>query len=163
MKFRTPFILALLAALLAFVLAACGSDPATLADIPAYDGATAVQPGEDAVADTLVQNMEQDASLRGSLGVGGSIEQMAYRLPADTTWEQVKGFYNGALGDAGWESGTGGPGGDLASSIMESASASNPLFQTSLWSRDDQTLTLVRTVNPTNEAEVYLILSLNTN
>ena len=42
MKFRTPFILALLAALLAFVLAACGSDPATLADIPAYDGATAV-------------------------------------------------------------------------------------------------------------------------
>ncbi len=161
MKSRTALLITLLIAL--FALAACGSDPAALSDIPTYDGATALQAGQDAIADTLIQNMEQDASLRTNIGVGGSIEQMAYSLPAGTTWEQVKGFYDKALADAGWESGMGGPGGDLASSIMESASTGNPLFQTAVWSKDKQTLTLVRNVNPTNESEVYLIMSLNTN
>ena len=161
MKSRLALLMTLLIALLALV--ACGKDPATLSDIPAYEGATALQAGQDPVADTLVQNMEQDASLRANLGVGGSIEQMAYRLPDGATWEQVKSFYDKELGADGWESGMGGPGGDLASSIMESASASNPLFQTSIWSQGKQTLTLVRSANPTNESEVYLIMSLNTN
>ncbi|MBE2198806.1 MAG: hypothetical protein IAE79_09360 [Anaerolinea sp.] len=161
MKSRTALLLTLLIAL--FALAACGSDPAVLSDIPAYDGATALQAGQNAIADTLIQNMEQDASLRANIGVGGSIEQMAYRLPDGATWDQVKSFYDKALGDAGWKSGMGGPGGDLASSIMESASTGNPLFQTAVWSKDKQTLTLVRNVNPTNESEVYLIMSLNTN
>lgn len=163
MKSRTAFLMIILLVISSLVLAACGSDPATLSDIPAYEGATALQPGQDAIADTLAQNMEQDASLRASVGVGGNIEQMAYRLPEGTTWEQVKDFYNTKLDADGWKSGMGGPGGDLASSIMESASTGNPLFQTAIWSKDKQTLTLVRNVNPTNEAEVYLFISLNTN
>lgn len=162
MKTKTWFLLVLLA-LLAVLLAACGGDPATVSDIPAYPDAAALQPGEDPIADTLINNMEQDANLRANMGVGGSIEQMAYRLPAGTTWDQVKSFYDQELDGAGWDSGMGGPGGNLAGDIMESVNTGNELFQLASWNKDKQILTLVRNVNPTDESQVYLIMSLNTN
>lgn len=163
MKARpTLFVIILLISLIA-VLAACGGAAAVVGDMPVYPDATALEPGQDPIADTLVQNMQQDASLRANIGVGGQVEQMAYRLPVGTTWTQVKGFYDAELDAAGWKSGMGGPGGDLASSIMESASTGNDLFQTALWSKGKQTFTLIRNVNPTNTDEVYLIMSLNTN
>lgn len=162
MKSRIPFVFVLLA-LLALLLAACGSKPATVNDIPAYPNATALQPGEDPIADTLVNNMAQDASLRANIGVGGSIEQMAYRLPEGTTWDQVKSYYDKELDGAGWKSGMGGPGGGLASSIMDSVNTGNDLFQMASWNKGKQILTLIRNVNPTNESEVYLLMSLNTN
>ena len=152
-----------LLALLAVLLAACGGDPATVSDIPTYPDAAALQPGEDPIADTLINNMEQDASLRANIGAGGSIEQMAYSLPAGTTWDQVKSFYDKELDAAGWDSGMGGPGGNLAGNIMESVNTGNDLFQMASWNKDKQILTLVRNVNPTDESQVYLIMSLNTN
>jgi hypothetical protein len=64
----------------ALLLVACGSgQPVSVNEIPAYPGATVLQPGEDSVADTLAQNVEQDASIRASVGIGGQIEQMAGR------------------------------------------------------------------------------------
>lgn len=162
MKSRIPFAFVLFA-LLTLLLAACGSKPATVNDIPAYPNAAALQPGEDPIADTLVNNMSQDASLRANIGVGGSIEQMAYRLPEGTTWDQVKSYYDKELDGAGWDSGMGGPGGSLASGILESVNTGNDLFQMASWNKGKQILTLIRNVNPTNESEVYLIMSLNTN
>jgi hypothetical protein len=161
MKNKMALLITLLMAM--SVLVACGGRPVAVSDIAVYTGATLLRAGEDPIADTLIQNMEQDASMRTNIGVGGSIEQTAYRLPAGTTWEQVKGFYDKELAAAGWKSGAGGPAGSMASSIMESANAGNTLFQTAIWSKGKQTLTLVRNVNPTNEAEVYLMMSLNTN
>ena len=149
--------------LLLFVLAACGSPTATLNDIPAVSGATELVSGEDPIADTMVQNMQQDAQLRTQIGVGGSIEQKAYRLPVDTSWDKVKSFYATTLEGDGWTSGLGGAGGDLASGIMDSANAANPLFQTAVWSRGKQNLTVIRTVDPTNEEDVFLMLSLASN
>lgn len=160
---KKVMLTAVLLALFTLMLAACGGEPATLSDVPAYPEAAALQPGEDPIADTLVNNMTQDASIRANAGVGGSVEQMAYRLPAGTTWEQVKAYYDEELGGAGWESGIGGPGGSLASDILESASVGNDLFQMASWNKDKQILTLIRNINPTNESEVYLIMSLNTN
>jgi hypothetical protein len=133
MKQKMVLLITLLMAV--SVLAACRGGVVTLSDIPVYSGATLLQPGQDPIADTLVQNMEQDASLRGGLGVGGSMEQIAYRLPAGATWEQVKSFYDKELDAAGWKSGVGGPAGSMASTIMESANAGNTLFQTAIWSK----------------------------
>lgn len=163
MKSRTTLLIFALLISLTFLLAACGSDPATISDIPAYPNATALQEGEDPIADTLAQNMEQDAQLRESMGMGGDLEQMAYRLPAGTTWEQVQSFYNDELADAGWESGMGGPGGSLASDIMNSVNSSNELFQTASWNQDKQIVTIIRNMDPTNEENVYLFISLSTN
>lgn len=150
-------------ALFLLLLAACGSPTASLSDIPAFTGATELVAGEDPIADTMVQNMQQDAELRTQIGVGGSIEQKAYRLPTTASWDTVKSFYATTLEGDKWESGLGGPGGNLASSIMESASAGNDLFQTAVWSRGKQNITIVRTVDPTNAENVFLVLSLANN
>ncbi|MCB8942288.1 MAG: hypothetical protein H6658_00800 [Ardenticatenaceae bacterium] len=157
LKFLSIFALSLL------LLTACGSKTVTLSDIPGFTGATELVPGEDPIADTMVQNMQQDAQLRTEIGVGGSVEQKAYRLPVDASWDSVKSFYANTLEGDGWKSGLGGPGGDLASSILESANAGNDLFQTAVWSRGDQNITVIRTADPTNAENAFLILSLASN
>ena len=146
------------------LLAACGSKAATMADIPAYPEAVALEPGADPVADTLVNNMVQDAQLRSSIGVGGQIEQKAYRLPAGTTWEQVQSFYNDKLGADGWKNGMGGIAGNVAGDIMNSANQGNNVFQTGVYSKNKQTLSLIRVAETgDSDGSFLLILSLATN
>ena len=143
-----------------FSLAACSSKQVSLSDLPTFPGATAVKPGDDPVADTLMKNMEQDASLRTDLGVAGGIEQAAHQLPANSSWEDVKNFYDEELSASGWESGLGGIAGGFANDALEAAAQ---VSETALWSRGKQTLTLVRLVDPTDQTALYLIFSLNTN
>jgi hypothetical protein len=141
----------------------CGSKPATAAELPVYPGATELQPGEDPVADTLAKNMQQDASLRQGMGVGGSIEQKAYRLPADASWEAVQGFYKENLEADGWKSGTGGIGGDLVNQALETTNQSNDMFKTAMWSKGKQVFTIFRLLESPDSTQPYLIISLNTN
>ncbi|MBI4675815.1 MAG: hypothetical protein HY741_29600 [Chloroflexi bacterium] len=147
----TLFAVALLAVLLA--LSACGSPPATMNDIPAYPGATALDPN---IANTLAKNMQQDAALRQSMGVGGKIEQKGYSVPKDATWDQVKGFYADKLKGAGWETNS------MVSNIMAQANAVNTADQTEMWKKGNQTLTLILPNDPTKN-EKQLLLSLATN
>ncbi len=161
MKTRSTFMLVVILMITAVILSACGSDPVTVDDLPVYPDAVALQPGEDPIADTLLNNAEQDQALRSDLGVGGSVVQKAYRLPEGTTWEQVKGHFDGQLG--GWESGLGGVGGGLANDILDSANVGNELFQTTIYSKDDQSLTVFRMTDALNPDQPYLILSLATN
>ena len=160
---KSRLLLGLLVVLLT-LLAACGSKAATMADIPAYPDAVALEPGTDPVADTLVDNMVQDAQIRTSVGAGGQIEQKAYRLPAGTSWDQVQSFYNDKLGADDWENGLGGIAGNIAGDVMNSVNQSNDLFQTTTWSRDKQTLSLIRVAETTeSDGSFLLILSLATN
>ncbi|HWQ14384.1 MAG TPA: hypothetical protein VNL77_16410 [Roseiflexaceae bacterium] len=145
----------LLALLAALALAACGaSKPATLDDIPAYPGATVLQPGESRLADTLAQNNQTDAALRGQLGVGGKTEQRGYSLPADVSWPQVKGFYDERLKAGGWTTNS------MVSSIMEQANQGNELFQTANWQKGSQNVTVVMMTSPMDPAVKELIVSL---
>jgi len=159
-----------IAFLLVFIvlLAACGGGATTMNDIPAYPDATALEPGADPVADTLVNNMVQDAQIRSSAGVGGQIEQKAYRLPAGTTWAQIESFYNDKLSGEGWKSGlngiAGGIAGNVAGDVMNTVNQGNDLFQTGMWSTSKQTLTLIRVAETTDtNGSFLLILSLATN
>ena len=163
MKTRSTVLLIVVFMITAVVLSACGSDPVTVSDLPVYPNAVALEPGDDPVADTLANNAQQDAALRSNIGVGGSVEQKAFRLPEGTTWEQVKSFFDGELDSAGWESGLGGVGGDLANDILNSANAGNELFQTTIYSKDKQNLTVFRMADALNPNQPYLILSLATN
>jgi hypothetical protein len=163
MKSRSTLAITLLFLFTAVILSACGSDPVTVNDLPVYPNAVALEPGDDPIADTLANNAQQDAALRANIGVGGSVNQKAYRLPEGTTWEQVKSFFNAELDSAGWESGLGGLAGDLTGDILESANAGNEFFQTAMWSKDKQNLTVFRMTDTTNPDQPYLILSLATN
>ncbi len=139
----------------------CGSN-ATSGDLPRYPGAAQLKPGESAVGSTLAQNMKQDAAVRQASGMGGKIEQLGFKLPAESTWEQVKGFYDKELKAGGWESGLGGVAGGFVdiNAVMGAANQGNDLFQTAIWSKGKQTLTVVMVISPTDRKQRELILSL---
>ena len=160
---KFSLFLGLLAISLIF-LVACGSKAVTIDEIPAYPEATALEPGADPVADTLVENMAQDAQIRTDVGVGGQIEQKAYRLPAGATWDDVESFYNDKLGANDWENGLGGIAGNIAGDMMGTVNQANEMMQIGTWSRDKQTLSLVRVAETTDSnGSFLLILSLATN
>lgn len=143
-----------------------GNSTASINDLPVYPDAVQLKEGENNIADTLAQNEEQNAALNqalGSLG-GGNLEQRGFQLPSEATWEQVKGFYEKELGAAGWSSGLGGVANSFVdvNAIMETANQGNELFQTAIWSKDKQTLTLVMVTDPTDQTKKQLLFSLST-
>ena len=157
---RMPTLLMLL--LSALLLGACGSKPVTLADLPVYPGATELKPGESTIADTLKNNGQQDAAVRQAAGVGGSTTQKGFDLPADATWDQVKAFYTDKLKASGWTEGLGGPAGTVANQALSQVNQASSAFQTNMYSKDKQTLTVMRLTLPSDATKVQLILSLST-
>jgi len=140
-----------------FVLAACGgSSKVSLNDLPVYPDAVELKEGESVIADTLADNNQTDAAFRGQLGLGGSVEQKGFSLPADTSWDDVKAFYDEKLKADGW--GTN----NLVSGIMEQANQSNDRFRTANWQKSKQNLTVMMVASPVNPDEKELILSLAT-
>jgi hypothetical protein len=144
-----------------------GGQPVTAAEIPVYPDATELKEGESPIGDTLSNNMEQDAAIReamGALGGSGKIEQKGFQLPAEATWEQVKSLYSKDLEAAGWASGMGGLANSFidVNAVMEAANQDNELFQTALWSKDKQTLTIIMMTDPTDQTKKQLIFSLST-
>jgi hypothetical protein len=153
-RFRLRVALGMLAA--ALLIAACGGgQAATLGDIPAYPGAVELQAGASTIADTLASNNQADAAMRQQLGVGGSTEQKGYSLPRDTSWEQVKGYYDEQLKAAGWGTNS------MVSGIMEQANQGNELFRTANWQKGGQNVTVVMLTSPTDAAQKELVISLS--
>ncbi len=144
------------------ILPGCGGS-VTSGDLPAYPGASELKAGESTIGSTLSQNMKQDAAVRQAMGVGGKIEQRGFKLPADATWEQVKSFYDKELKAGGWESGLGGAAGDFVdiNAVMGAANQGNDLFQTAIWSKGKQTLTVAMIADPTDRKRQELVLSLS--
>jgi hypothetical protein len=156
MSIRKRLFAVLLTLSLLSILAACGgSSAATLADIPAYPGATELKPGENNIADTLANNNQTDAALRAQLGTGGKTEQKGFDLPKDANWDQVKAFYDEKLKAGGW--GTN----NLVSGIMEQANQGNELFRTANWQKNTQNVTIVMVTSPVDTATKQLIVSLS--
>ena len=156
MNIRARITLATLVVFAALSLTACGSKPAALSDIPAYPGATALQAGESALADTLAQNNQTDAAMRGQLGVGGQTEQQGYSLPQDVTWEQVKGFYEDELKGDGWGTNS------MVSGMMEQMGQGNDVFKTANWQKGGQSVTVVMLTSPIDPSVKELVISLST-
>lgn len=162
MRATRRLMIVVAAMLLSMLLAACGPQNVAIADLPVYPGAVELKPGESAIGDTLAQNMQQDAAMRQSAGVGGSTEQKGFTLPGDAGWDAVKAFYADELKAAGWAEGMGGPGGGIASQMIEQANQGNDLFQTAMFNKGNQVLSVIRVASPTDPSTVELILSLST-
>ncbi|HEX7502694.1 MAG TPA: hypothetical protein VF451_04680 [Acidobacteriota bacterium] len=150
-------------AIVLMVLPGCGGSVAS-GDLPTYPGAVELKAGSSAIGGTLAQNMKQDAGLRQAMGAGGKIEQRGFTLPAGATWDQVKGFYDKELKAGGWQSGLGGAAGSFVdiNAVMGAANQGNDLFQTAMWSKGKQTLTVAVITGPIDKKERQLILSLST-
>lgn len=156
MTIRTLFRSTLFVAIAFLTLTACGQPAAaTLADIPAYPGATELKPGESVTGSTLDQNNQTDALIRSQAGVGGKTEQKGYALPSETTWDQVQGFYNEKLSAAGWGTNS------MVTGIMAQANTGNDLFKTANWQKGSQNVTVVMVTSPTDSSKKELIVSLS--
>ncbi len=144
------------------ILPSCGGN-ATSGDLPKYPGAVELKVGDSAIGSTLAQNMKQDAAVRQAMGAGGKIEQTGFKLPVDATWEQVKSFYDKELKATGWESGLGGVAGGFVdiNAVMGAANQGNNLFQTAMWSKGKQTLSVAMVIDPSDKKQKELILSLS--
>ena len=156
------WIFSLILAML-LVASGCGGKAASAAELPVYPGAVELKPGEDPIADTLAKNMEQDATLRKNIGVGGGMEQKVYRLPADGSWDAVKAYYDKELTAAGWKAGMGGIAGNIASQALEAANQGNDMIKTTMWSKGKQIFTIFRLLETPDATQAYLIISLNSN
>ncbi|NJN18536.1 MAG: hypothetical protein HC822_20905 [Oscillochloris sp.] len=162
MRTLSRSVLIIFASLTMLLLSACGSSPATIAELPMYPGASELKPGESVIGDTLAQNGQQDAAMREAMGLGGSTEQRGFSLPADADWAAVESFYNEQLKAAGWTEGMGGMGGAMASQMLEQANQGNELFQTAMYTKGKQVLSVIRLASPIDPNTAELILSLST-
>jgi hypothetical protein len=95
--------LVVLFVLLALSLAACGTEPISIGEIPIYPGAELMERGQNEMADEMA-----DVIRESSGGEGIAAEVNLYSLPAGTAWGDVKAFYQGELADTDWD-----PEGDL--------------------------------------------------
>ena len=154
MNIRIPLALTIIVLLLFTLIGCGGGPPTTLGDIPTYTGATELKPGESAVADTLVQNMEQNKALTGQIGVNATVEQKAFTVPADATWDDVKKFYDEKLTGSGWSSNS------MMSNVMAQANTGNDQFQIANWQKGKQNLSVIMIADPTGDNTKMLITSL---
>lgn len=140
-----------------FLLASCAGAPATasLNDLPMYPGAVELKPGESTLADTLANNNQADTAIRGNLGTGGKTEQRGFHLPADSSWNAIKAFYDEKLKADGWATNS------MVSGIMEQANQGNDIFQSANWQRGKQNVTVIMLTAPIDKSQKELIISLS--
>jgi hypothetical protein len=93
--------LALSFAVLVFVtlLAACGGEPITFAELPIPPEAQPLESGANPFADQIAASLSDSLSAASS-----SAEISVYSLPATANWEQLKGFYAEQLAGSDWRS-----------------------------------------------------------
>ncbi len=157
MNYRKLMFVVALLVVSAVALTACGggTQPVALNDIPAYAGAKEFKPGESQIGDTLAKNMQTNASLTQAMGTGGKLEQKGFQLPDGTSWDQVQKFYDDKLKSTGWNTDA------TTASVLAAVNQANDTFQTATYLRGNQTLAIIRMVEPISK-QVWLFLSLNT-
>ncbi len=134
-----------------------GSSPVSVNDLPVYPGAAELKAGDSRVADTLAKNSQQISALSQSTGVGGKTEQKGFSLPKDATWDAIKKFYDDKLKSAGWSEPN-----SMASNILAQVNAQNDAFQTVVYQRGNQNLSILRVMLDPTSKDMALIYSLST-
>lgn len=89
-------LLVLITALLLLFVSACGAAPDT-APIPSFPGAEEVSGNESNMAAAIQKGLEQQQAQQGL-----DTTSTVYRLPEETTFQNVEQFYQGELSGRGW-------------------------------------------------------------
>ncbi len=160
MKGKTSFVLVLTLVGLIF-MSACsmmgGNSPVSINDIPVYPGATELKPGDSTLANTLAKNSQQITAMSQSTGAGGKTDQKGLALSQDVTWDAVKKFYDDKLKSTGWSEPNG-----MVSNILSQVNTQNDAFQTIVYQRGNQTLSVIRVMIDPSAKQAMLIFSLTT-
>ncbi len=91
-------VLAVLAAIFGLVLAACGSRPVSVDQVPVYPQATPMVQGANEIADKVLQAISESSKSQGLRA-----EMNLYSLPEESRWEDVKASYEDELVSTGWK------------------------------------------------------------
>lgn len=83
----------LMLVLVAALTACSGGEPVAFADIPLHPAATPLQAGSHPLADSVGNSFREAVSQENV-----QVDMQLYVLPADTSWEEVKGFYEAQIG-----------------------------------------------------------------
>lgn len=141
---RTSLHTIILVALSLVALVACGgapAAPATLADVPVYEGAKALAPGENPMADSLAKNVQQASDM------GAKLDQKIFSLPKGADYAAIKSFYSEKLSAAGWAN-------------TNVPIPDNEMFKMTLWKKGTQTLTVAQLTEPIS-TDTFLLFSLS--
>jgi hypothetical protein len=87
-----------LSLLILLLAVACGAKPILIDDLPVYPGSVPMQRGQNSLADSVADAMQRSA---GEQGLNAQFR--LFGLPADTTWDEVKGFYSREMARLGWK------------------------------------------------------------
>jgi ABC-type glycerol-3-phosphate transport system substrate-binding protein len=98
MKVYKMVLMFILSTLILLAVAGCGTEPLLMSDIPVYPGAESMARGQNEMADSLADVIKESSG-----GEGVDVEIDLYSLPPDTTWEDIKGYYNGEIADTDWQ------------------------------------------------------------
>jgi hypothetical protein len=80
------------------LVAACGTKPVLIDDLPVYPGATPMELGQNSLADSVTTAMQQSAGEQGL-----SAQFRLFSLPAGVTWDDVHSYYSQELAGPGWK------------------------------------------------------------
>jgi hypothetical protein len=142
---RIPISRILLTWLILLVAVACGAKPVLIDALPVYAGAQPMERGQNNLADSVANAMQQSADEQGL-----SAEFRLFSLPVGTTWDDVKNFYDRETARLDWK--------------PESAMAvEGEAFQAAGWSRgtgDNQQALVVGYVPDVTGEGAFAILGL---
>ena len=101
MKSYKSFVTAALGAIVLMMVLACGgsSTPVPISGIPIYPGATDLETGDNPLVDMIVGAMEETAAEDETI----EAQFAFYALPEDTSWDDVKRFYNDKMEESDWK------------------------------------------------------------
>ena len=147
-KVQKVTVLAVYAAIFGLILAACGSEPVSLDQVPVYPQATPMIQGANEMADKVLEAISESSKKQGL-----RVNMKLYSLPEESRWEDVKAFYEDKLVgtgwdpvselssehdhfySAGWSRGSGNMQEALTLSYVDSAQAGTAFFVVALFSR----------------------------
>lgn len=131
-----------------------GGQPVAITELPTYPGATELKASESKIIEPIFGPAQRETPPFIGLGIEVDKSQRDFRVPNDTTFNQIKAFYADKLQAGGWRQ-------DPAMRVFtDNANEQTTNIQGAIWVRVDQTLLIVLARNPdTGDKELTLSLA----
>lgn len=132
-----------------------GGQPIGIGELATYPGATELSAGESKIIDSVLGPAQRETPPFIGLGIEVIKNQRNFRVPRETSFDQIKAFYADKLLAGGWRE-------DPAMRVFTTnANQRSQDMQGAIWLRVDQTLMIALVTDPAS-GDKELTLSLAT-